>query len=320
MLLGRIGAAGARQNPAPQTSGDEPTLTKADLDAALAEQRTRLLADIAARINVDVDELVVDMNITCQTLVSSAEQVTTDALDTQMRMVNTSQRLDGATANVGKIAGSITELSQSTREIAEQSSSAALIAERARHQTSDMRDTLQRLESAIERIGAMGGLISGIAGKTNLLALNATIEAARAGDAGRGFAVVAQEVKGLAQQTSDATGEIASQLAAVRGATQDVLQVVSNFAGVVDEITHVCQAIAAATEQQSVMTGNINFSVGEAADDSHAVSEMLSEVTAKSVDTTERTQELAALVKNLSGQADQVERTMARLIGDLKAA
>lgn len=69
--------------------------------------------------------------------------------------------------------------------------------------------------AAMEQVQRVSSGIDSIARKTNMLALNATIEAERAGDAGRTFAVVAGEVKKLAQETREATDEIASTMASL---------------------------------------------------------------------------------------------------------
>jgi methyl-accepting chemotaxis protein len=292
----------------------------AEQDDALDDQRRAMLADIAGRISQQVDSLIIDMNIGCQMLLANVETVSLNANDTQMHMATTSQRLDMASANVHKVAGSIGSLADSTREIAAQSATAASVADKARSGTEQVRATMAALDGAVRKIGDMGGLIAGIANQTNLLALNATIEAARAGDAGRGFAVVAQEVKSLAGQTSGATTEIAGQTAAIEQAVRDVSVMIERMIGVVDEMTSVSVAIASATEQQTVMTDDINFNIEETSVDSKAVSDILKDVTAKSVESADMARELSVVATDLSGKADAVERTLASLLSDLKAA
>ncbi|MEG6520579.1 globin-coupled sensor protein [Desulfotomaculum sp. 1211_IL3151] len=74
-------------------------------------------------------------------------------------------------------------------------------------------DQLQQLISFQKDIGSVAEIIDDIAEQTNMLSLNASIEAARAGDHGRTFAVVAQEVRKLAQRSSQSAKDIAQMVA-----------------------------------------------------------------------------------------------------------
>ncbi|MEM8838818.1 MAG: methyl-accepting chemotaxis protein, partial [Pseudomonadota bacterium] len=126
------------------------------------------------------------------------------------------------------------------------------------------------LNFAMESVRAVTVIIDTIAKQTNLLALNATIEAARAGDAGKGFAVVANEVKQLAQSTSDATSNIEETISRIKESL-DVLNArcttAAEDARTVGEragsFTTVIQSVSSAVDEIETVTGGIVQHTGE---------------------------------------------------------
>ncbi len=80
--------------------------------------------------------------------------------------------------------------------------------------------SMKNLEGRSREIGEIVRLITGIASQTNLLALNASIEAARAGETGKGFSVVAEEIRKLAEESSEAAKNIRELIKAVQEETE----------------------------------------------------------------------------------------------------
>jgi hypothetical protein len=100
----------------------------------------------------------------------------------------------------------------------------------------------QTTDQKIKETDSILSSIQSIASQSNLLALNAAIEAARAGDAGRGFSVVADEMRKLAQTSSESAKRVSATLLEIRNAVQ-------NMAGEIQNTSVVAESQAAATEE-----------------------------------------------------------------------
>ncbi|SOE00204.1 methyl-accepting chemotaxis protein [Blastococcus haudaquaticus] len=254
--------------------------------------------------------------------------------DSAGRLGDASQKLDGAAAGIaanartaagqaedvvataGAVATSVdtvatgsSQMESAIREIAQNASEASRVAGQAVSVAEDTTRTVGKLGDSSQEIATVVKLINGIAEQTNLLALNATIEAARAGEAGKGFAVVASEVKELAQETARATEDISKRVEAIQADTAGAVEAISRISGVIGEINDFQATIAAAVEEQTATTNEMNRNVAEAASGSQDIAAAITGLAAGTQATNERVEE-----------AQRAAGELARMSGDLQEA
>ncbi|PWW32639.1 MULTISPECIES: methyl-accepting chemotaxis protein [Paenibacillus] len=162
-------------------------------------------------------------------------------------------------------------------------------------------ESITLLADKSQKIEDIVGMIRGIASQTNLLALNASIEAARAGEHGRGFAVVAEEVRKLAEQSSDSAQDIIVLLDEIQAASrQSVSEVTSAEQGVEQQVAAVHEMRESFTRIKQSIDGIdsqlqlVSSATTELDDSSGKIAEVISSVAAMSEQSAASTEEVAS--------------------------
>ena len=236
-----------------------------------------------------------------------SEGLCSDAETTSDRSNQVASNMEATALNVQSVAGATEEMAASSQAIASQAETASAAADHAATQADNAVAVVSQMQRAASRIGSAVELISSITSQTNLLALNATIEAARAGEAGKGFSVVAAEVKALAQQTAQATREIAEQVQGVQSATENATGAISSISEAVLRMKEISTEISFSVGQQSSAVSEISRSTQEVAATSATVSSAIGDVSVTAAQTGRHARASLAEVLDLAAQAHQLK-------------
>ncbi|UCV08033.1 methyl-accepting chemotaxis protein [Dechloromonas denitrificans] len=269
-------AIGDLTQPIALSSGDSNSLLAAL--ASMQQQLRQLVGTLASHAR--------DVEQTARQVGEATEQVAAGSrqqLDRAGEMVGNVQSL---ATSLRAVMSAVTEAEQIVGNSSNISGSGAALASKAASETEAMANSVRATAGHVQELGALSaqissilGVISEIAGQTNLLALNAAIEAARAGEQGRGFAVVADEVRKLAERTTQSTAEISAMVESIQSGTK--------------------RAVA------GMESGLLQ--VGESVDLSHQAREAFDQMNASSLQVTQVVQQIATAISVENGNEQALQ-------------
>jgi methyl-accepting chemotaxis protein len=306
-----------------RTSGLEVERMRAEQaarEARAAGERQAATQKLAAEFEAVVGNIVDSVSSASTNLEATAGALARTAETTQQLSGTVAAASEEASANASSAAAATDQMSSSVDHISRHVQESSSIAEEAVEQARKTDARIIKLSDAANRIGDVVKLLHDVAEQTNLLALNATIEAARAGEAGKGFAVVAHEVKALATQTAKATGEIATQIAAMQAATKESVGAIKEIGSTVTRISEIARTIAAAVEEQGTATQGIALNVREAARGTAELSSSIADVNRGASETGAASAQVFTSAQSLSRESSRLKAEVEKFLVSVRTA
>jgi methyl-accepting chemotaxis protein len=224
-----------------------------------------------------INNIIGNLNGVFYEFSEASNQVATGADQVANSSQMSSQGAMEQASSIEEITASINQLTEQTRENAENALrannltvNAKLNASEGETRMSNMMKAMKDIKSSSENIHNIIKVIDDIAFQTNILALNAAVEAARAGEHGKGFAVVAEEVRNLAARSAQAVQEttelIEKSISTVNYGNETAVKTadaLSEIVSEIEEVTELMDDISKASSEQTLALEQINEGVNQ---------------------------------------------------------
>jgi methyl-accepting chemotaxis protein len=170
---------------------------------------------------------------------------------------------------IEEMLANIQSVTQTLIKNSENVSTLAKASDAGRSGLQDVANDIQEISRESEGLSEINAVMENIASQTNLLSMNAAIEAAHAGEAGKGFAVVAEEIRKLAESSSEQSKTISVVLKKIKESIEKIMHstdsVLNRFEAIDGGVKTVAQQedhIRTSMEEQSTGSRQILEAIG----------------------------------------------------------
>lgn len=189
------------------------------------------------------------------------------------------------------------------------------------HQTVDETGSIiSELGEKSAYIGTIVETIKMISDQTNLLALNAAIEAARAGENGRGFSVVAEEVRKLAEQSTQSSAQIEQIIGDIKLNVERAItsmtsekEVVRSGTLVIEEAQRAFKKIMESTQVVNKQIKEVSLFGHSIADSSRQISLEIEQVAKITQETNAQAEEVASISSEQMNSMQEINAATSEL-------
>ena len=244
-----------------------------DLTKRLAVKSKDELGELSTWFNqfiTQLEEIIVRIKLTAREMDESTQVVSSESLALSQSTQEQASSVEEVASTIEEMTSSIKQNAKAatggldvTREIVAKADNSAQISH-------ELIAAMKEISGASKKIGDIISTVNEVAFQTNLLALNAAVEAARAGEHGKGFAVVAEEVRALAQRSSEAARQIKILIEDTVGkiTAGDVMvtksgEAMNEIREFIDRLAQSMEEITASSAEQAVGADNVNKAIAQ---------------------------------------------------------
>jgi methyl-accepting chemotaxis protein len=268
-------------------------------------------------------------------IASTIQELAAGSMNQLNNIEETANTMNTMITSLGKIAHNANVISDNAKDSANMSVQGKKSIEEVtkqmkiiNHNVIGLGKTIKNLSQSLSEIGTINKAITDIAGQTNLLSLNAAIEAARAGVHGEGFSVVAEEVRKLAEQSSQSAKQITRLIETIQSDTNETVesmdstkQVVDLGTSVVHDAGQIFEKIERAISDIVNQFSHISEDINNLSSGASKVQQSVEDIKSVAEQVADRTQNVSAATEEQLASMEEIETSsenLAKISEDLQ--